>query len=460
LLSVVFAAALAISHPDDRLPLKDPAAVGMSAARLEAIDKIIGRGISEGAFPGAAVVVGRDGYAVVRKGYGRLTWSRSSAPISAEESIYDLASLTKVIATTTAAMILYDEGRLQLDAPVQRYLPEFTGRNKEKVTVAHLLTHHSGLPAGRLLYNVARSASDARRMVLASPLQCAPGSCFLYSDVGADILGWVVERIANESLDSFVARRVFGPLGMSSTVFRPAPSFMNRIAPTLDYSKRGFVRGEVHDESAFTLGGVAGHAGLFSTASDIAVFAQMLLNGGVLSGTRIVSDSTIRLFTKEVAHARALGWEVANNVHGAGTMLSSKAYGHTGFTGTSLWIDPEQRMFVVLLANRTFGPKAKHPADAISDVRNDLADVVSLAIDDGDTDQISRVIFRSDTARTWNRAARPAWRTVAEKKAKANASLPPSKRAPPPFPLKSTPAPAGPSNPQATARRGTADRDR
>jgi CubicO group peptidase (beta-lactamase class C family) len=251
----------------------------------------------------------------------------------------------------------------------------------------------------------------------------------------------VIERISGQSLDVFVTQRVFEPLGMNSTFFRPTASYMDRIAPTLDYSKRGFVRGEVHDESAFTLGGVAGHAGLFGTAGDIAVFAQMLLNRGVLAGTRIVADSTVRLFTKEVAHARALGWEVANNVHGAGTMLSSKAYGHTGFTGTSMWIDPEQRMFVVLLANRTYGPKARHPADVMADVRNDLADVASLAIAEGETDRIARVVFRSDTARSWNRAGRPAWRTLADKRAKTNAALPPSRRMPPPF-VVATPVPS------------------
>jgi CubicO group peptidase (beta-lactamase class C family) len=288
-------------------------------------------------------------------------------------------------------------------------------------------------------------------MVLAAPLQCVPGKCFLYSDVGADVLGWVIERIAGESLDAFVSRRVFEPLGMASTFFRPAPAFMNRIAPTQDYSKRGFVRGEVHDESAFTLGGVAGHAGLFGTAGDVALFAQMMLNRGVLAGQRIVADSTVQLFTKEVAHARTMGWEVANNVRGAGTMLSSKAYGHTGFTGTSIWIDPEQRVFVVLLANRTFGPKARHPADLMADVRNDMADVASLAIAEGQGERLSRVIFRSDTARSWNRAGRPAWRALADKRAKTNAALPPAKRSPAPYAIATLAAPASSSRPAGSS---------
>jgi CubicO group peptidase (beta-lactamase class C family) len=406
----------------------------MSAARLEAIDRIVRRAISEGGFPGATVVVGREGYAVHRKGYGRYTWASSSPLVTPDASIFDLASLTKVIATTTAAMILYDEGKLDLDAPVRKYLPEFSGGAKNQVTIAQLLTHHSGLPAGRLLYRVARTPEDAKRMVLASPLQCAPGKCFLYSDVGADIMGWVIERIARESLDAFVRRRVFTPLGMHSTMFKPPAAMRDRVVPSLEFSRRGYqVRGEVHDESALALGGIAGHAGLFGSADDLAVFAQMLLNGGQYNGRRIVADSTVRRFTTEVAHARTLGWEVANNVRGAGTMLSPRAFGHTGFTGTSMWIDPEQRMFVILLAHRTFQPRAKHPADLTADVRNDLADVASLAVLEAEAERAATVAFRSDTAKSWNRTARPAWRNVAEKSAKSNAALPPERRAPPPF---------------------------
>ena len=390
--------------------------MGMSVDRLEAIDRIVRRGIAGGGFPGAAVIVGHDGFSVLRKGYGRLEWLPSSS-VATEQSIYDLASLTKVIATTTAAMILYDEGKLPLDAPVKQFLPAFSGGAKDRVTVRQLLTHHSGLPAGRILTG-AKSPAEAKRLVLSTPLGCPPGKCFTYSDLGADVLGWVIESVAGESLDRFVAHHVFEPLQMHDTFFRPPSALDKRIAPTQDWSRRGRpLRGEVHDESAYALGGVVGHAGLFSTAADLAVFAQMLLNGGELNGRRIVADSTVRLFTTEVADSRALGWETANYVHGAGELLSNRAYGHTGYTGTSLWIDPARRLFVVLLTNRTYAPRALHPADVIADVRNDLADVASLSIT---ADQRMMALampaaFRSDTAKTWNRVARPAWRVAAER---------------------------------------------
>jgi CubicO group peptidase (beta-lactamase class C family) len=408
---------------DDRVPSRDPAAVGMSAERLEAIDRIVHRGISGGGFPGAAVIVGHSGYSVLRHGYGHLEWLPSS-PAVTDTSIYDLASLTKVVATTTAAMILFDEGKLPLDAPVKQFLPEFSGGAKDKVTIRMLLTHHSGLPAGRVLWG--KSQAEARRLVLQAPLQTVPGKTFVYSDLGADVLGWVIEKASGESLDQFVAQRVFEPLQMHDTFFRPSPSMLNRIAPTQDESRRGYpLRGEVHDESAYVLGGVAGHAGLFSTAADLAVFAQMLVNRGELHGTRIVADSTVRLFTTEVAHARALGWETSNHVHGAGQLLGEHAFGHTGYTGTSLWIDPDRKLFVVLLTNRTYAPRSRHPADIISDVRNDVADVASLSMT-GDPLMMSFAMpsaFRSDTARSWNLVGRPAWRAALEKQARLSAAV-------------------------------------
>ncbi len=325
------------------------------------------------------MVVGHDGYTVLRKGYGRLEWLQSS-PVVTDESIYDLASLTKVIATTTAAMILYDEGKLPLDAPVRQFLPEFTRRSQGSRHDPPAAHASFGTPCRAHPLTRAKSPADARRMVLATPLGCPPGKCFTYSDIGADILGWAIENIAGESLDKFVAHRVFEPLQMHDTFFRPDPALDGRIAPTQDTSPRGHaIRGEVHDVSAYELGGVAGHAGLFSTAADLAVFAQMLLNGGEFGGRRIVADSTVRLFTTEVADHRALGWETPNHVHGAGELFSTRAFGHIGYTGTSIWIDPERKLFVVLLTNRTYAPRVRHPADAIADVRNDLADAASLS---------------------------------------------------------------------------------
>ena len=214
--------AAALSSFADGLPARAPADVGMSAARLEAIDRVVQRGIAEGGYPGAAVVVGRKGAAVLQKGYGTLGWTAGSPQVSAASTIYDLASLTKVVGTTTAAMVLYDQGKLELDAPVKRYVPSFAGGLKDQVTVRQLLTHRSGLPPGRDIWRIAHSPEQARRAVIASSLACKPGACYAYSDLGADLLGFVVEAAAGQTLDAFLDRQVFEPLGMHDTQFRPS----------------------------------------------------------------------------------------------------------------------------------------------------------------------------------------------------------------------------------------------
>ena len=394
--------------PADGLPIKAPTAVGMSAARLETIDRVVQRGLDAGGYPGAAVVVGRKGATVWQKGFGHLGWTSDSPAVLPDQTIYDLASLTKVIGTTTAAMILFDEGKLVLDEKVTHYLPAFSGGEKDLVTVRELLEHRSGLPAGRDLWRHAHSPEEARQLVLDTPLEYHPGHGQVYSDLGADILGWVVEAAAGMPLDRFLADRVFTPLGMHDTGFRPSDSLVYRIAPTEVSPPRGYpVRGEVHDENAFALGGVAGHAGLFGTASDLAVFAQMMLNGGTYDGVRIVGDSTVHLFTARAAGDRALGWEVADGTHGAGRYLSGSAYGHTGFTGTSIWIDPDREMFVILLTNRVHAARAKRPAKVIADVRADLADAAALAVTDANLAVAEMpVSFRADRAVGWNRAVR------------------------------------------------------
>jgi CubicO group peptidase (beta-lactamase class C family) len=364
----------------DGLPLANATTVGMSAERLAAVDRAVLRGIEVGGFPGASVVVGRRGYAVIKRGYGSLSWAGDSPAVD-EKTIYDLASLTKVIATTTAVMVLYDEGKIDLDAPVRSYVPAFSGGGKERVTVRHLLTHRSGLPAGRDLWRSASSPAEARRQVLETPIYCRPGDCFEYSDLGADVLGFIVEAVSGQRLDSFLDTRVFGPLGMTDTHFRPEASLRSRIAPTEVTPPRGYpLRGEVHDENAYALGGIAGHAGLFSTAADLSVFAQMLLNGGQYNGVRVVADSTVKLFTRRAAGTRALGWDTCDGNGGCGAMMGADAYGHTGYTGTSIWIDPERDMFVVLLTNRVHASRARQPAKVISDVRADLADAAEVAV--------------------------------------------------------------------------------
>ncbi len=393
----------------DGLPGKHPAAVGMSAKRLAAIDRVVGRGIRAGGFPGASVIVGRRGAAVFSKGYGRLGWSKDASRVDPDATIYDLASLTKVIGTTTAIMILYDEGRVSLDARVVEYLPAFTGGWKDSITIRQLLTHRSGLPASRDLWKIATNPQEARLGVVDATLQCRPGVCFQYSDVGMVLLGMVVENVSGVGLDRFLVERVFEPLGMTSTFFRPADSLRARIAPTDVNPPRGYpLRGEVADENAYALGGIAGHAGLFSTASDISVFAQMMLNGGQYNGVRIVTDSTIALFTRRAAGTRALGWDTAeDNGGGSGQYLSGRSYGHTGYTGTSLWIDPDRELFVVLLTNRVHAARARRPATVISDVRADVADLAALSV----TDDPQHVLampraFRADKASGWNRPTR------------------------------------------------------
>jgi CubicO group peptidase (beta-lactamase class C family) len=405
-LSLLYAVATLLTGGDG-LPAKPPAAVGMSATRLAKINRALERGIRAGGFPGASIVVGRKGFAVWERGLGRLTWSRDASVVVPNRTIYDLASLTKVVATTTAIMILYDEGKLRLDDPVWRYIPAFAGGAKNNITIRHLLTHRSGLPAGRDIWRIADTPWEAREAVIESALMpgCPPGACYEYSDIGPDILAFVAEAITGERLDKFLERRVWDPLGMTDTYFKPPESLRSRIAPTAITSTRGYpLRGEVHDDNAAVLGGVAGHAGLFSTASDLSIFAQMLLNGGTYGGVRIASDSAVEVFTTRAAGSRAMGWDTCQGDYGCGLYLSENAFGHTGFTGTSMWIDPERDMFVILLTNRVYDARARRPAKVISDVRADIADAAALAVlDYGDVLAMPRA-FRSDRAIGWNKS--------------------------------------------------------
>jgi CubicO group peptidase (beta-lactamase class C family) len=396
------------------IPMRPATTVGMSAERLAAVDRVVLRGIAAGGYPGASVVVGRKGYAVVKRGYGALTWGGAAVD---EQSIYDIASLTKVVGTTAAIMVLYDEGKIDLDAPVRSYLPAFTGGAKDRVTVRHLLTHRSGLPAGRELWRSASSPAEARRQVIETPVYCRPGDCYEYSDIGADVLGFVAEAVSGRQLDVFLQERVFVPLGMNDTGFRPSAALRGRIAPTEIAPPRGYpLRGEVHDENAFALGGVAGHAGLFSTAADLSIYAQMLLNGGEYNGVRVLADSTVRRFTARAAGTRALGWDTCNQKGSCGSLMGAGAFGHTGYTGTSLWLDPERDMFVLLLTNRVHAARALRPAKVIGDVRADLADAAELAVlDDPIGVRAMPATFRADAASGWN--TRPAARTVSRGKA-------------------------------------------
>jgi CubicO group peptidase (beta-lactamase class C family) len=388
------------SEGSGHLPRVAPESVGMSATRLAMIDDVVYRGIRAGGFPGAEVIVARRGGIVWERGYGTLDW-RSGGAVDPERTMYDLASLTKVVATTAAAMVLVDQGKLRLDERVTHYLPAFTGGAKDQVTIRDLLTHRSGLPAGRDVSTRGSGPESARNVVLATNLVRTPGSEYEYSDLGLDVMGFVVERITHQPLDQFVRRAVYAPLGMHSTMFRPEPSLVARIAPT----ENPVARGEVHDPTARALGGVAGHAGLFSTASDLAVFAQLMLDGGVAGRTRLFADSIEREFTKPGPGWRGLGWQTCPGDGSCGHYLSTRAFGHTGFTGTSMWIDPDRDLVVIVLTNwihgRAFGGAA--PVGVVQDVRSDIVDLAALSITDGGPERPLPWRLRSELQNGWYR---------------------------------------------------------
>lgn len=352
------------------------------ATLRDTVRAVLDRARADSAFPGAFAVVGNRDSVLVEYGVGSLDWAPSPRPD--ENTLWDMASLTKVVGMTTAMMQLTEAGKVDLDAPVQRYLPEFTGRNKDRVTVRHLLTHSSGLPAWRPLYKETWSPAEARALAVATALDTLPGVQMVYSDLGAIVLGLIVERVSGESLDAYLARHVFGPLGMTSTQYRPGRELLPRIAPTeYDPWRQRKIHGEVHDENAFALGGVSAHAGLFSTGHDVARFVRMYLNGGTLDGVRIASPETIRRFTTvqdSTLSNRALGWETPNGTNSAGHLLKRPAFGHTGFTGTSIWVDPSRDLFVILLSNRVNPTRMNL---RINGVRTALADAVVRVLDHG-----------------------------------------------------------------------------
>ncbi len=378
----LFVAGHGLQIPRREMTLRSagPEEVGFRPEGLVEVDRVLERALAERAFPGAVVAVGKDSALVHLKAFGHLTYE-ADAPKVGTDTIYDLASLTKVIVPTTMAMMLADEGRLDIDRPVSAFIPAFRGGAKNRVKVVHLLTHSSGLPWWEPFYKDVRGKEDMLQRIVASELTREPGTASEYSDLGAILLGEILERVAGESVDSFARRRIFAPLGMRDTGYGPPEHLLPRIAPTERDSWRGRVlHGEVHDENAYALGGIAAHAGLFGTAADLARFAQMLLNGGVYDHHRLISSATVERFTRKAGipgSSRALGWDTPSEGSSAGTLFSPHSFGHTGFTGTSMWIDADRRMFLILLTNRV------HPTrdnQAIRKVRPTVADAVVRAL--------------------------------------------------------------------------------
>jgi len=318
---------------------------------------ILQEAVNSRAFPGTAMSVVHHGNLVSLHGMGRFTYELASPEVT-PGTIFDLASVSKVVGTTAMAMLLYESGHLDLDVPVAGIIPEFArgDARRRDVTVRMLLAHSSGLPAYVRLYQDAHTREDLLQAALAVPLEADPDTRAEYSDIGFIILGAALERIADESLDRFCGRMVFGPLGMRHTTYCPPAQLRAGIPPTEDdrqFRKR-IIQGEVQDENASVLGGIAGHAGLFSNAADLAAFAHCMLRGG----SPILRVDTLELFTRRHGpSSRALGWDTPSAPSQSGTYFSSRSFGHLGYTGTSLWIDPERQLAVVLLTNRTWPDK-------------------------------------------------------------------------------------------------------
>jgi CubicO group peptidase (beta-lactamase class C family) len=342
------------------------------------------RGISRGLYPGAVVVVGRRDTILYAGGFGHFTWDRRSRVPKPAESLWDVASLTKVVATTTAAALLVERGRIDLDAPVAAYLPAFTGGGRSAVTVRMLLDHTSGLPPYLPFFRWAGSRRAAVDSIFAAPLDFVPGDTARYSDLNAILLGFIVEAVAGEPLDQFTQREIFTPVGMNLTLFRPADSLRPRIVPARTEGRKP-VPGLLSDQNAVALGGVAGHAGLFSTGLDLARFAQVWLTADATTGSSLLEVSTVHTFLEHGPRSgsRLLGWDSPDSVMVQpsvfGTHASRTAFGHTGWTGTLLWMDPARDLFVVLLTNRSLAPKRRNSMVEMREVRSRVSDAAIRA---------------------------------------------------------------------------------
>lgn len=337
-----------------KLPHARPEEAGMDGRQLEYIDAVVAEGLENRRMPGCVVLVGRHGKVVFLKAYGDRQIEPEREPMTTE-TVFDLASLTKPIATATSIMRLVEQGKLRLSDRVADHLPEFGQNGKQRITVLHLLTHQGGLIADNPLGDYADGPEEAMRRIDALTPLAEPGERFIYSDVGFITLGRLVEKLSGQPLADVTRTQIFAPLGMTETGYLPDESLRKRAAPTEERDGHA-MRGEVHDPRAYHLGGVAGHAGLFSTAENLAIYAQMLLGGGTYEGMRILGPRTVAVMTTPVetpGGLRGLGWDMRTGYSSnRGELFSDRAFGHGGFTGTALWIDPQLDLFVIFLSNR------------------------------------------------------------------------------------------------------------
>ena len=376
---MILAAMAALASPD------------LNEQRLEGIAPLVEAAVQANKIPGAVVLISHEGHVVYRKAFGERSLVPERLPM-AVDTIFDMASMTKVVATTTAVMQLVEQGKIVLSAPVSEYWPEFKQNGKELVTIRELMTHYSGLPPDLPLKPVWTGYDTAMQMIIAAQLDAPPGTRYIYSDVNFETLGEIVRRVSGETLDVYCAEHIFKPLGMKDTLFRPPASLRNRIAPTqYEHGSSGPVLwGVVHDPTSRFMGGVAGHAGLFSTADDVSIFAQMLLNGGTYNGVRILSPLSIEKMTEPQTPPgkmvlRGLGWDIDSPfASNRGELFDVGSFGHTGYTGTSLWIDPITNTYVILLTNRVH-PNNKGEVGAL---RTALSTLVAGALGPLSTQQI------------------------------------------------------------------------
>ncbi len=350
------------------------------------VDDIVNAAIQDSAFPGAVLLAAQNGKIIYQKAFGHYTYDLASGSI-ALNTMWDMASCTKVTATTTATMMCYDKGLFKLDDKVAKYLPGFGKNGKENVTIRNLLVHDSGLrpdiPSYRIFDSVANKTQGVMNVIYNDTLVYPTGTKMVYSDLNFILMGKIIENVTGQPLDKFCEKNIFKPLGMKSTMFNPPANLIDRIAPTEidNYWRHRLIRGTVHDETSQLLGGVAGHAGLFATAGDLAKLLQMLLQKGKYNGKQYIKSSTVEMFIKKQSDlsTRALGWDTKSHERSsAGHLFSDISYGHTGFTGTSMWTDPTRKLFVVFLTNRVYPTRNNLK---IMRVRPEVHDAVIEAIE-------------------------------------------------------------------------------
>lgn len=361
-----------------------PEEVGMSSTRLQNAYRVVEAGIKDGSFPGAEIIVIRKGVIVAHEAFGSAQRIPSSRPMEVG-TLFDLASVSKLF-TATAVMMLVERGDIRLDDPIYMHLnhPSLALPDKREIRIRHLLTHTSGLPSWLGLFRQGSGRSFYLDGIAQATMQATPGTTYIYSDLGAILLGFIVENVSGQTLDAFLKENLFDPLGMTHTMYNPGPEWKDRVAATeVDGSWRGrLIVGEVHDENAAGLGGVAGHAGLFSTAEDLAKFAQMFLNLGSYNGVDILSPNTVLLMIQNhtfgLGVRRGLGFDLKSaTLSSAGDLMGGGTFGHLGFTGTSIWIDPSNQLATILLTNRV------HPtrnATGITRVRPTFHNAVAASI--------------------------------------------------------------------------------